>query len=87
MKKLLIPIIVLLIAGCDTQDCAECVETISTKWYNSNSSVIKSEEDEVVTVICDEQEIEHRDGAFSITEDNFGNLGYYKQITRSTTCN
>lgn len=85
MKKILIPITALLIAGCETQECAECVQTITTRWFTPNS-VIKSEVDEVITIICDEQQVESTDGRFLMTEESFGNKGYYKQITKSTTC-
>lgn len=87
MKKTLIVITALIITGCQEQQCSECVQAITTKWYNSSSSVIKVENDEVVFEVCDEQDAEGWDGAFSITEENIGNQGYYKQITKSTTCN
>lgn len=87
MKKTLIVITALIITGCQEQQCYECVQSITTKWFNSNSTVIKVERDSVVFDVCDEQEAEGWDGAFLITEENIGNQGYYKQTTKSTSCN
>ena len=87
MKKTLIVITALIITGCQEQQCFECTQSITTKWYNSNSTVIKVERDSVIFEVCNQEDAEGWDGAFSITEENIGNQGYYKQITKSTTCN
>jgi len=86
MKKILILITALSIIGCEKEACTECVQTTTVKFYSSTSNVMKVEEDEVVMLVCDESEIERLDGAFHMSEDSFGNLGYYKVTTKTTTC-
>jgi len=86
MRKLIYIVAAVALIGCEKDACTECVQTITVKFYSSTSSVMKVEEDEVRTLVCDESEIERLDGAFYMSEDSFGNLGYYKVTTKTTTC-
>lgn len=86
MKKLLILLASVMMIGCENEQCQECVETITVEIYSNTSSLIKREEEEIITVLCDESDIEGVNGAFGITENNVGNQGYYKVTTTHTIC-
>lgn len=87
MKKAVLVLAALTIYGCEKETCSECVDSITSKVYSPTGSVIKFEQEEVVRVLCDEQEIAGWDGAFSQDEVDLGNQGYYKITTTITNCN
>jgi len=86
MKQMILVIAALTLFGCEDNTCIECVETTTVKFYTSSSSLIKTEDDEVSTLVCDESDVERLDGSFEMTEDDFGNMGYYKVTTIITSC-
>lgn len=86
MRNIIYSVAIVVLFGCEEEVCQECVETTTVEIYSPSSSVVRVEEEEVSTVLCDAEEIENADGSFSMQEESFGNLGYYKVTTKITAC-